>query len=140
MTELNIVVDYGAEIPTPNRAHPADAGLDLYAMKGGWIFPKCRKTFSTGIHAAIPSGFVGMLTSKSGLMSRGITSRGTIDSGYTGSIKAVLFNHSWKFVRIKKGQEITQLVLMPIVTPTPNVVGSLEETERGNGGFGSTGE
>lgn len=138
MTELDIVVDIGAEIPA--RAYPTDAGLDLFAMKGGWIFPKCRKVFDTGIHAAIPRGFVGLLTSKSGLMSKGITSRGTIDADFTGSIKAVLFNHSWWFKRIKKGQKITQLVIMPIVTPTPNLVGSLEATERGTNGFGSTGE
>lgn len=136
--ELEIVVDDGATIPC--RAHPHDGGLDLYSMKDGWIFPKCRKTFETGIHAAIPRGFVGLLTSKSGLMQKGITSRGTIDADYTGSIKAVLFNQSWWFKRIKKGQKITQLVLMPIVTPAPKVVGSLEKTERGNGGFGSTGE
>lgn len=134
---LDVMVDDGAKIPT--RAHEYDAGLDLYAMKGGWIFPKSHKTFDTGIHANIPSGGVGLLTSKSGLMQRGITSRGTIDSGYTGSIKAVLFNHSWWFKRIKKGQKITQLVLMPVVLPNPYVVGSFEQTERGDGGFGSTG-
>lgn len=137
MNKLDIMLADGAKIP--NRAHPYDGGLDLFAMKGGWIFPKCMKVFDTGIHAAIPHGMVGLLTSKSGLMQKGITSRGTIDSDFRGSIKAVLFNHSWKFVRIKKGQKITQLVILPIVTPTPNVVDSLNETERGNGGFGSTG-
>ena len=101
----------------PTRAHKTDAGLDLYAMKDGWIFPKSRKTFDTGCHVAIPENHVGLLTSKSGMMSKGITSRGTIDSGYRGSIKAVLFNHSWKFVRIRAGQKITQLVLLPIITP-----------------------
>lgn len=134
---LKAVVDPYAYIPT--RAHKDDAGLDLYATKSGWIFPKCRKVFGTGFHLAIPSGWVGMLTSKSGLMVKGITSRGTIDCGYTGEIRAVLFNHSWKPVRIKKGQKITQLVLMPIVTPYLNYVSSLEDTERADGGFGSTG-
>jgi dUTP pyrophosphatase len=136
--KLVMVVEAGGSIPT--RAHKNDAGLDLYAMESGWIFPKCNKTFSTGIHAAIPRGMVGMLTSKSGLMSKGITSRGTIDSGYTGEIRAVLFNHSWKFVRIRKGQKITQLVIMPIITPVPELVEDLDNTERGNGGFGSTGD
>ena len=88
---MRVVVD--GDIPI--RAHEDDAGLDLCATEGGWILPKSRKVFSTGVHAAIPKGFVGMLTSKSGLMLKGITSRGTIDSGYTGTIKAVLFNHSW---------------------------------------------
>lgn len=136
--KINMVVDPGCHIPT--RAHINDAGLDLYAAKGCWIWPKCRKVILTGTHAAVPAGFVGMLTSKSGLMQRGITSRGTIDSGYTGEIRAVMFNHSWKFVRIKPGQKITQLVIMPIITPVPHIVDKLEDTERGEGGFGSTGK
>ena len=132
------VVDPGAGIPT--RAHRNDAGLDLYSTKDGWILPKSRKVFGTGFHIAIPAGYVGMVTSKSGLMRKGITSRGTIDCGYTGEIKAVLFNHSWLPKRIRKGQKITQLVLMPIVTPHLEIVGSLDNTARGNGGFGSTGK
>lgn len=136
---MRLVVDVGAHIPT--RAHPkTDAGLDLCATKDGWILPKSRKVFGTGVHAEIPTGYVGMLTSKSGLMLKGITSRGTIDCGYTGEIKAVLFNHSWRFKRIKKGQKITQLVLMPITIPELEFVDKLDETERANGGFGSTGK
>lgn len=134
---VKAVVDLGANIPI--RAHRNDAGLDLYATKSGWLFPKCRKSFDTGFHIAIPAGYVGMLTSKSGMMLKGITSRGTIDSGYTGSIKAVLFNHSWRFVHIKKGQKISQLVLMPIITPKLDYVSSLEATDRSDSGFGSTG-
>lgn len=139
MKYMKVAVDPGANIPT--RAHKTDAGLDLYATKGGWIFPFCRKAFDTGVHVAIPEGYVGLLTSKSGLMDKqGITSRGTIDSGYTGSIRAVLFNHSWKFIKIKPHQKITQLVILPIITPDPGIVDSLEATDRGEGGFGSTGE
>lgn len=134
---MKVVLDAGAYMPT--RAHDDDAGLDLCAMKNGLIFPKCRKVFPTGVHFDIPKGHVGLLTSKSGLMQRGLTSRGTIDSGFTGSVKVVLFNDSWRFVRIKKGQKISQLVLMPIITPKPEQVDKLEETERGAGGFGSTG-
>ena len=135
---LEAVVDEGASIPM--RAHKADAGLDLYAKHDGWILPKCRKSFDTGFHCAIPRGYVGMLTSKSGLMLKGITSRGTIDSGYTGSIKAVLYNHSWLPVKINKWQKITQLVVMPIVTPDLRLVDSLGTTDRADGGFGSTGK
>lgn len=136
-TSIEAVVDVGCEIPT--RAHTTDAGLDLYATEDGWILPKCRKVFGTGFHCAIPKDYVGMLTSKSGLMMKGITSRGTIDCGYTGEVKAVLFNHSWRFVRIKKGQKISQMVLMPIITPKLDLVDSLDKTDRGTGGFGSTG-
>lgn len=135
---MKVVVDVGAGIPT--RAHKTDAGLDLYATEDRWIFPKCRKVFTTGVSCAIPKGYVGLLTAKSGLMMDGLTSRGTIDCGYTGRIRVVLFNHSWKFVKIKKGQKISQLVLMPIITPGLEFVDSLEDTERGNGGFGSTGK
>lgn len=135
--KLKCVVDPGASIPT--RAHSKDAGLDLYANKGGLIFPKCRKIFGTGFHASIPAGYVGLLTSKSGMMGKGITSRGTIDSDYTGEIRAVLFNHSWRFVRIKPKQKITQLVILPVITPEPDAVDSLEATDRGADGFGSTG-
>ena len=134
---LKVLVDDDANLPT--RAHKTDAGLDLYATESGWIFPKSRKVFGTGTHTAIPSGFVGMLTSKSGMMLKGITSRGTIDSGYNGEIRAVLFNHSWRFVKIRKGQKITQLVLFPIEIPELEWADSLDDTERGTGGFGSTG-
>lgn len=135
---MKVMLDKGAIIPT--RAHEWDAGLDLYAMDDGWIFPFARKTFDTGVHVAIHKGYVGLLTSKSGLMgNKGITSRGTIDSGYRGAIKAVLFNHSWRFLKIKRGQKITQLVILPIMTPELEIVDELEETERGTGGFGSTG-
>ena len=135
--KMKVAVEAGAVVP--RRAHKTDAGIDLSATKSGWIFPKSRKVFGTGFHAAIPAGFVGLLTSKSGMMKKGITSRGTIDSGYTGEIRAVLFNHSWKFIRIKEDQKITQLVLLPIITPELELVDGLEETERGTGGFGSTG-
>lgn len=134
---IKAVVDIGASIPT--RAHRNDAGLDLYAKEDGWILPKSRKAFGTGLHIAIPSGYVGMLTSKSGMMLKGITSRGTIDSGYTGEVKAVLYNHSWLPVKIKRWQKISQLVLLPIITPDLELVDRLDDTERSSGGFGSTG-
>lgn len=136
---MKFVIDPGAFVPT--RGHEHDAGLDLKAVKGGWILPFSRKSFETGIHVEIPKDFVGMLTSKSGLMSKkGITSRGTIDCGYTGTIKAVLFNHSIIPRKIKRGQKITQLVIFPIILPWVCEADSLEDTDRGNGGFGSTGD
>ena len=95
--------------------------------------------FDAGVHVQIPPGYVGLITSKSGLMGKGITSRGTIDSGYTGSIKAVLYNHSNESYLVRKGDKITQLVLLPIITPELELVDALEETDRADGGFGSTG-
>jgi dUTP pyrophosphatase len=136
--KLKVVLDPGAIMPT--RAHETDAGLDLYAKNNAVIRPNTWANFDTGVHVAIPKDFVGLVTSKSGLMTKeGLTSRGTIDSGYTGSIRVALFNHGWKTVVIKKGQKISQLVILPIVTPELEVVDELEETDRGTGGFGSTG-
>lgn len=135
--KIKVMLDPGAI--TPTRAHEADAGLDLYAREYDRIPPHSISVLDTGVHVAIPKGYVGLLTSKSGLMAEGVTSRGTIDSGYTGSIKAALFNHRKTYVHIEKGQKITQLVLLPIITPEVEIVDRLEDTERGTGGFGSTG-
>jgi dUTP pyrophosphatase len=134
---LKVVLDEGAKI---TRAHDTDAGLDLYARESV-VIPMfgCAK-LDTGVHVSIPKNYVGLLTSKSGLMQEGITSRGTIDAGYTGSIKAVLYNHNNRPYRIEKGQKITQLVILPIITPKPVVVDNLEATCRGDGGFGSSGK
>ena len=136
--KLKVKLDKGAVMP--NRAHKDDAGLDLFAMETVYIAPKSHEIVETGVHVAIPRGFVGLLTSKSGLMGKGITCRGTIDSGYTGSVKAVMFNHSDKAYKVEQGSKVTQLVILPIITPEVELVDFLEETERGNGGFGSTGE
>ena len=136
--KMKVMLDPGAKMPT--RAHETDAGLDLYSPVRKVIRSNDWESIDTGVHVVIPEGYVGMVTSKSGLMAKhGITSRGTIDSGFVGSIKAVLFNHSRKDYIVEEGQKITQLVLMPIITPDLELVDGLEDTERGNGGFGSTG-
>lgn len=135
---MKVKLDPGAYMPT--RAHDTDAGLDLYATCDQSILAWSSATFDTGVHVEIPEGYVGMLTSKSGLMRQGITSRGTIDCGYIGSIRAVLFNHLPYSAEIKQGQKITQLVIMPIISPELEVVGYLDKTDRGDGGFGSSGK
>lgn len=137
--KLKVMLDPGAIMPT--RAHSKDGGLDLYSPIRQVIRANDREGIDTGVHVAIPEGYVGLITSKSGLMANeGITCRGTIDAGYTGSIKAVLFNHTQKDYIVEKGQKITQLVIVPIITPEPELVDSLDDTERGEGGFGSTGK
>lgn len=135
---MKIKLDSGAYMPT--RGHSTDAGLDLYSPIDMWLHPGEHKMIDTGVHVEIPEGYVGMITSKSGLMSQGITSRGTIDYGYTGSIKAVLFNSAQEGFKIRKGYKITQLVIVPCIMPQLEVVDELEETERGGNGFGSTGK
>lgn len=135
---MKIMLDEGAKMPT--RAHPLDAGLDLYAMEDGYIRANQSRTFSTGAHIAIPEGAVGLVKSKSGLMcNHGIITDGTIDSHYTGPIKVCLFNHGGSKYEVKKGDKIAQLVIVPCLLPELELVDSLEETDRGDNGFGSTG-
>lgn len=123
----------------PVRAHENDAGLDLLSPVDA-IVPAYDSVFiDTGVHIELPVGTVGMIKSKSGLMLKGIKSEGTIDVGYTGSIGVKLFNHSRSHYKVNKGDKISQLVIMPILTPNLELVDELTATERGNGGFGSTG-
>ncbi len=141
---MKVMLDPGAKMPT--RAHSTDAGLDLYSPVDALVFWNGSHlgnsvTIDTGVHVEIPAGYVGMIKSKSGLnVNHGITSEGVIDSGYTGSIRVKLYNHSYETMYIKAGQKISQLVLLPIITPELELVDSFEATERGTGGFGSTGK
>ena len=135
---MKIMLDSNAKMPT--RAHPWDAGLDLYAVDDGYIRANQSRTFDTGTHIAIPEGFVGFVKSKSGLMvNHGITTDGTIDAHYTGSIKVCLFNNGGSKYEVKAGDKIAQLVIVPCVMPHLELSDSLEETDRGANGFGSTG-
>lgn len=134
---MRIQLDEGSFLPL--RAHPLDAGMDLRSPDDVWLHPGEHVAIDTGVHVEIPAGYVGLITSKSGLMARGITSRGTIDCGYTGSIKAVLYNHGSEGLLIHRGDKITQLVILPCLIPEVEVVEELAETERGSGGFGSSG-
>lgn len=135
---MKVVLDDGAIMPT--RAHELDAGYDLYSREDAVIYQNASGIFDTGVHVEIPAGYVGFLKSKSGLnVKSGIQSEGVIDAGYTGSICVKLYNHGNCAVPIQKGQKISQLVILPIITPELELVDSLEDTERGSGGFGSTG-
>jgi dUTP pyrophosphatase len=136
--KLKVVLDPGATMPT--RAHDLDAGYDLYSREDATVWQNAGGKFDTGVHIQIPAGYVGFVKSKSGLNARnGLQAEGVIDAGYTGSINVLLRNHGPRAVEIKKGQKIAQLVILPIITPELEVVDRLEDTERGEGGFGSTG-
>lgn len=136
---LRIVLDENAIMP--HRAHPNDAGLDLFSREDEIIPAGGNHVFDTGVHAAIPSGYTGFLKSKSGLnVNCCISSEGgVIDSEYTGSIRAKLYNLGHDDVHIRAGQKITQLVILKCELPDLVVVDGLEATARGNGGFGSSG-
>lgn len=125
----------------PERAHKTDAGLDIKSPGEYYIAPKTSRAIDTGVHVELPPGTVGMLKSKSGLnVKHGITSEGVIDEGYTGSMVVKLYNNGDEPVRIERGQKISQLVILPVIIPDLELVDELEETERGNNGFGSSGE
>lgn len=136
---MKIYLDDGAKMPT--RAHPMDAGLDLYAMETVWVLAKESVVLDTGVHVELPHNTVGMVKSKSGLnVKHGIVSEGVIDEGYTGSIHVKLYNHSGYDYKVNKGDKISQLVIMPILKPELELVNELDETERGANGFGSSGK
>ena len=135
---MRIKLDRGAYMPT--RAHDTDAGLDLYSPETIYVLPMSAVTIDTGVHVELPQDTVGMVKSKSGLnVKHGIQSEGVIDVGYTGSIRVKLYNHSGNGYLVHKGDKISQLVIMPILTPDLELVDELDETERGNNGFGSSG-
>ena len=124
----------------PTRAHAQDAGLDLYTPEDVIIGPQAYKVINTGVHVELPAGTYGRVASKSGLMTKaGIITDGTVDEGYTGPICVCLFNTSLIPKRFEKGDKIAQLVIMPCVKPELEFVDSLDDTERGSDGFGSTG-
>ena len=101
---------------------------------------KGSAVFDTGVHVELPEGTVGFLKSKSGLnVKYGITSEGVIDSGYTGSIRVKLYNNTTEHYHVKRGDKISQLVILPILTPDVEVVEEFSETDRGDNGFGSSG-
>lgn len=135
---MKIVLEKGAY--KPYKAHPEDAGFDLMARECQIVPAQGSAIFDTGVHIEIPQGFVGFLKSKSGLnVKHGITSEGVIDAGYTGSICVKLYNSSRVPYAVEKGDKISQLIILPIFNDEVEVVDSLDETARGNNGFGSSG-
>lgn len=135
---MKVLLDPGAYMP--ERAHSADAGYDLRSPVKGRLYAGEAVVIDTGVHVEIPQGYVGMLKSKSGLnVKHDIVGEGVIDSGYTGSIRVKLYNHGSESYMIETGDKISQLVILPIITPELELVTELEETDRGNNGFGSTG-
>lgn len=143
MNTLPVVLDTGAALPT--RAHPEDAGLDLRTKtteEFRRIYPGCREFFDTGVHVAIPKSCVGLVCDRSGLAkNRGLTVLGgVIDPEYTGSIGVTLFNSDpTDGYKVEPGEKIAQLLVIPILLLTPQLVESLEYGQRGSAGFGSTG-
>lgn len=129
----------------PHRTHETDAGADLHADVAIPVAlkPGERALIPTGIAVAIPAGCVGLIHPRSGLAANyGITvlnTPGTIDSDYRGEIKVCLINHGQETHTINAGDRIAQLVVQAVELPTFTEVDHLDTTQRGAGGFGSTG-
>jgi dUTP pyrophosphatase len=135
----------GTGLPTPKYATEGSAGMDLYAdIENKFVLHKNTRTLvSTGISIELPQGYEAQIRPRSGLAAKnGITvlnTPGTIDSDYRGEIKVILINLSDQDFTIERGMRIAQMVIAPVTMATIKETEALEETARGEGGFGSTG-
>ena len=125
----------------PGYAHPGDAGLDLRASEALVIEPGARALVPTGLRFAIPEGFVGLVWDRSGLaVKHGLHCfAGVIDSGYRGEVKVVLSNLGTAPFAVERGMRVAQMLVQPVAAAGLVRVESLEDSRRGEGGFGSTG-
>lgn len=135
--ELKVQLDDGAYIP--DRAHPTDAGADLRTPKRIVLPPHAYVVIDTGVHVEIPHGYAGHIKSKSSMLINGVFTDGLVDSGYTGSIRVILFNLGHGYMIYEVGSMIAQLEIVPVCTPDFAEVDEISGGERGDRGFGSTG-
>jgi dUTP pyrophosphatase len=133
----------GNDLALPSYATAGAAGLDLRAAESLTLKPGARALVSTGIAIALPENYEAQVRPRSGLaVNHGVTvlnAPGTIDADYRGEIKVPLINHGTEDFIITRGDRIAQMVVAPVVTVEIVVVESLQGTERGSGGFGSSG-
>jgi len=131
------------ELPVPTNAHIGDAAVDLHSRIDVSLEPGEREAIPTGIAVAIPEGYAGLVLPRSGHARRlgigKVNSPGLIDSGYRGEISALLINHGHETVHFNRGERIAQLAIVPIPSVEWVEVDQLDATDRGGGGFGSTG-
>lgn len=132
------------DLPLPSYAHSGDAGLDLFAAESRTLAPLERALVGTGIAIALPEGYAGFIQPRSGLaLKRGLTfvnTPGLIDCHYRGEIKLIAINLDPTVpLAVERGEKIAQLVIQRVETAAITEVDDLGATERGSGGFGSTG-
>lgn len=134
---------HGEGLPLPAYATSGAAGMDVVSAEDVAIAPGARHAVATGLSVAIPLGYEIQVRPRSGLaFKHGITvpnTPGTIDSDYRGELKVLLINHGTEPFEIARGDRVAQLVLAPVVQAAWEEVEELDATERGAGGFGSTG-
>ncbi len=128
-------------IDLPNFSNEDDAAIDLRAAESLVLKPMEKKAVKTGIKIAIPRGYAGLIWDRSGLaVNHSIhTMAGVIDSGYRGEVGVVLVNLGNKEFRIEKGMRVAQMLVHPVLNVGVEEVEELEETKRGENGFGSSG-
>jgi len=133
------LVSEDAKMPT--RATDGSAGLDMYACQSAVIGAGKRNLVDTGVSIAIPHGYVGLIWPRSGLaLKKGLdVGAGVIDSDYRNVIGVLLFNHTDDPYRVEPGDRIAQILIQPAVMVQPVQVSSLDQTDRGQDGYGSTG-
>ena len=144
MIEIKLTrLDHGEGIPLPAYATDGAAGMDVAAAEDLTLAPGQRHAVATGFAIEIPNGFEVQVRPRSGLAIRhGITclnTPGTIDSDYRGEVKVILVNLGEEPFAIRRGERIAQLVPAPVLRAAVIEVEAISETERGSGGFGSTG-
>lgn len=134
---------HGEGLPLPAYATSGAAGMDVVSAEDVTLAPGTRHAVATGLILAIPEGYEVQVRPRSGLaLKYGITvpnTPGTIDSDYRGELKVILINHGTCPFEIRRGDRIAQLVLAPVLQAAWEEVAELDATERGEGGFGSTG-
>ena len=123
------------------RAYRRDAGQDIFSSEGKTIYPDSCEVVGTSTCISVPEGYVGLVWSRSSLsvLHNIEVGAGCIDSGYTGELKVVLYNHGNTKYEVKCGDKIAQLLTIPVSLRDYEVTDSLEESERSSGSFGSTG-
>jgi dUTP pyrophosphatase len=132
------------DLPLPSIARSGDAGIDLLSAEDLYLAPGERAAVSTGIAVAIPEGYAGFVQPRSGrALQEGlglVNSPGLIDSGYRGEIKVIVINHAREEkIHIRRAEKIAQLVIQKVALVELHEVDELPGSERGEGGFGSTG-
>ena len=139
MSSFQVKLNYKDAIK-PSRGSDEAAGYDLYVYESGLLMPNETRLFDTGISIRVPEGTYGRIAPRSSVSKRSIlVNAGVIDRDYTGPVKVMLHNLSNDNFVIEKGNRIAQLILEKISTPEVELVDELDDTERGDGGFGSTG-
>jgi dUTP pyrophosphatase len=139
-----LIMQLDPGLPLPQRAHPGDAGSDLFAAADVYLEPGRRAIVGTGVCIALPDGYAAFVHPRSGLAVRyGVTivnAPGTVDAGYRGEIKVILLNTDAEHpVQFRRGDRIAQLVIQKVERPVFRVVATLPGSQRGEGGHGSTG-